>query len=60
MVSSVIVKNSEILGGVLVFAGTCVPFQVLLDHLDYFPTVTRVAAMAGSEEAKALLLAQLK
>jgi uncharacterized protein (DUF433 family) len=70
MASSVIVKNPEILGGVPVFAGTRVPFQALLDYieggqtldefLDHFPTVTRKAAIAALEEAKALVLAQLK
>jgi hypothetical protein len=33
MASSVIVKNREILGGVLVFAGTRSPFQVLPDYI---------------------------
>jgi uncharacterized protein (DUF433 family) len=70
MASSVIVKNPEILGGVPVFAGTRVPFQALLDYieggrtldefLDHFPTVTREAAIAALEEAKALVFAQLK
>jgi uncharacterized protein (DUF433 family) len=53
-----------------VFVGTRVPFQALLDYieggqtldefLDHFPTVTREAAIAALEEAKALVLAQLK
>ena len=70
MGTSVIVKNPEILGGVPVFVGTRVPFQALLDYLeggqkldeflDDFPTVTREAAIAALEEAKALVLAQLK
>jgi uncharacterized protein (DUF433 family) len=70
MASSVIVKNPEILGGAPVFAGTRVPFQALLDYieggrtldefLDHFPTATREAAIAALEEAKALVLAQLK
>ncbi len=70
MASSVIVKNPEILGGVPVFAGTRVPFQALLDYieggqtlnefLDHFPIVSREAAIAALEEAKALVLAQLK
>jgi uncharacterized protein (DUF433 family) len=70
MDTSVIVKNPEILGGVPVFVGTRVPFQALLDYLeggqtldeflDDFPTVTREAAIAALEEAKALVLAQLK
>ena len=34
MASSVIVKNQKILGGLLVFAGTRVPFQVLLDYIE--------------------------
>lgn len=70
MDTSVIVKNPEILGGVPVFVGTRVPFQALLDYLesgqtldgflDDFPTVTREAAIGALEEAKALVLAQLK
>jgi uncharacterized protein (DUF433 family) len=70
MDTSVIVKNPEILGGVPVFVGTRVPFQALLDYLeggqtldeflDHFPTVTREAAIGALEEAKALVLAQLK
>jgi len=70
MAASVIVKNPEILGGVPVFVGTRVPFQALLDYLEGgqtldeflgdFPTVTREAAIAALEEAKALVFAQLK
>ncbi len=68
MAASVIVKNPEILGGVPVFAGTRVPFHWLLDYLEGgqtldeflrdFPTVTREAAIAALEEAKALVGAQ--
>jgi uncharacterized protein (DUF433 family) len=70
MATSVIVKNPEILGGVPVFAGTRVPFQSLLDYLEGgqtldeflsdFPTVTRGAAIAALEEAKALVVARLE
>jgi uncharacterized protein (DUF433 family) len=70
MASGIVVKNPEILGGVPVLAGTRVPFQALLDYLeggqtldeflDHFPTVTREAAIAALEEAKALVLTQLK
>jgi uncharacterized protein (DUF433 family) len=66
----VIVKDPEILGGCPVFRGTRVPFQALLDYLeggetlddflDDFPTVTREAAIAALESAKALLVGQLK
>jgi uncharacterized protein (DUF433 family) len=68
--SSVIIKNPDILGGVPVFANTRVPFQALLDYLeggetldeflDDFPTVTREAAIAALEEAKALVIAHLE
>ncbi len=68
--SSVIIKNPGILGGEPVFANTRVPFQALLDYLeggqtldeflDDFPTVTREAAVAALEEAKALVIAQLE
>jgi uncharacterized protein (DUF433 family) len=70
MSSSVIVKNPEVLGGVPVFVGTRVPFQARLDYierrqtldefLDHFPTVTREAAIAALEEAKAFVFAQLR
>lgn len=67
MPSTVITKDPEILGGTPVFAGTRVPFDALLDYveggktldefLDDFPTVTRDAAIAALEEAKALVAA---
>jgi uncharacterized protein (DUF433 family) len=70
MTSSVLVRNRDILGGVPVFAGTRVPFQALLDYLEGgqtldefladFPTVTRKAAIAALEEAKALVVAHLE
>jgi uncharacterized protein (DUF433 family) len=65
----VIVKNDNILGGEPVFRSTRVPFQALLDYLEHgktlddflddFPTVTRNEAVAGLEEAKALVVARL-
>jgi uncharacterized protein (DUF433 family) len=70
MSSKVIVKDPAIPGGVPGFVGTCVPFQALLDYreggdtlddfLGDFPSVTREAAVASLEEAKALVVAQLK
>ena len=69
MPNNVITRDPEILGGVPVFAGTRVPFDALLDYieggktldefLDDFPTVTRDAAIAALEQAKALVAAQL-
>lgn len=68
-VSDIIVKDPEVLGGTAVFRGTRVPFQALLDYLeggqtldeflDDFPTVTRSAAIAALELAKALLVDEL-
>ena len=65
----VIVKNDNILGGEPVFRNTRVPFQALLDYLEHgktldeflddFPTVRRNEAIAGLEEAKALVVAHL-
>jgi uncharacterized protein (DUF433 family) len=65
----VVVKDPEILGGTPVFRGTRVPFQNLLDYLeggdtldeflDDFPSVTREAAIAALEQAKALLVEKL-
>ena len=67
--ADVVVKDPEILGGTPVFRGTRVPFQNLLDYLeggetldeflDDFPTVTREAAIAALEQAKALLVEKL-
>ncbi len=66
---SVIIKDSEILGGEPVFKGTRVPFQTLLDYLEGgetldtflkgFPSVTREDAIAALEEAKTLLVTSL-
>ncbi|MGA7853205.1 MAG: DUF433 domain-containing protein [Candidatus Acidiferrales bacterium] len=68
-ISDIIVKDPEVLGGTAVFRGTRVPFQALLDYLeggqtldeflDDFPTVTRSAAIAALELAKALLVDEL-
>jgi uncharacterized protein (DUF433 family) len=66
----VIVKDPEILGGVPVFRGTRVPFQIILEYieggqtldefLDDFPTVTREAAIGALERAKALVIDQAR
>lgn len=62
-------RKMNVLGGTPVFRDTRVPFQALLDYLEGgqtldefltdFPTVTREAAIAALEEAKALVVAQL-
>jgi len=62
---TVIVSDPEILGGTPCFRGTRVPVDSLIDYLeagdslaeflDNFPSVTREAAIAALEEAKALL-----
>jgi uncharacterized protein (DUF433 family) len=67
-VESVIVQDPEVMSGEPVFRGTRVPFQALLDHLEggdtldqfleQFPGVSREAAIAALEEAKALMLAR--
>ena len=68
--SHIVVKDPNILGGEPVFRSTRVPFQALIDYLEGgqnlddflsdFPTVTREAAIAALEEAKSLLLAQVR
>jgi uncharacterized protein (DUF433 family) len=70
MACDTIVKDPNILGGVPVFRSTRVPFQALIDYLEGgqtlddflsdFPTVTREAAIAALEEAKALVVAHLE
>ncbi|MGH9864016.1 MAG: DUF433 domain-containing protein [Candidatus Acidiferrales bacterium] len=70
MASRILVKDKNILGGVPVFRHTRVPFQSLLDYLEGgqtlddflkdFPTVSREAAIAALEEAKALVVARLE
>ena len=62
---SVIVSDPEILRGTPCFRGTRVPVDSLIDYLeagdtldeflDNFPSVSREAAIAALEEAKALL-----
>jgi uncharacterized protein (DUF433 family) len=64
--ASVIVSDPEILGGTPCFRGTRVPVESLIDYLeagdsldeflDSFPSVTREAAIAALEEAKAILI----
>jgi uncharacterized protein (DUF433 family) len=68
--NSVLVKDPEIHGGEPVFRGTCVAFKTLTDYLeqgksvaqflDDHPGVSREAAVAALEEAKALVLAQFR
>jgi uncharacterized protein (DUF433 family) len=65
--SSVVVRNPEILGGTPVFAGTRVPVKTLFDYIENnytlaefvecFPSVTREAAQAVLEKSEAVLLA---
>jgi len=69
-VSEIVVKDPNILGGTPVFRGTRVPFQALVDYLkagdsledflEDFPTVTRSAALAALDLAKALVLEQVE
>ena len=63
--SSVFHSDPEILGGTVVFIGTRVPLQNLVDYLEGgysldefledFPSVSREQAIKGLEEARALL-----
>ena len=63
--SSVFHSDPEILGGTVVFRGTRVPLQNLIDYieggytldefLEDFPSVTREQAIQGLEEARRLL-----
>ena len=59
-------SDPQIMSGTVVFAGTRVPFQTLIDYieagqplsefLDDFPTVSSEQAIAALEEAKEALL----
>ena len=61
-------RDPEVMGGALVFVGTRVPYQTLLDYLqggesldaflDDFPTVSRALAVGALEQAKDALLAR--
>lgn len=63
-------SDPEILGGTLVFIGTRVPAQALIDYLDTgrpldeflddFPSVTREQAVAALEQAKEILASRAR
>ena len=63
--SSIFHSDPEILGGTVVFKGTRVPLQNLIDYLEGgycleefledFPSVSRQQAIEGLEEARTLL-----
>jgi len=63
--SSVFHSDPQILGGMVVFKGTRVPLQNLMDYLEGgysleefledFPSVARAQAIEGLEEARTLL-----
>ena len=69
MVTTVIVKNPDILGGMPVFRGTRVPGQNLIDYLasceiidtflDDFPTVTREQVIQFLEYAAGIAASRL-
>jgi uncharacterized protein (DUF433 family) len=62
MKQPIVSRDQAVMGGTAVFAGTRVPVQTLLDHLEAgesiddflegFPTVTRAQVIAFLEEAK--------
>ena len=64
--SMVFQSDPKILGGEVVFKGTRVPLQNLIDYfeggysidefVDDFPTVKKAQAIRGLEEAKSLLV----
>ncbi len=65
---SVVYSDPDVMGGTVVFVGTRVPFQTLLDYLEAgdplgeflqdFPSVSRDQAIAALEQAKDALLAR--
>lgn len=62
MVNQIISRNLDVMGGAVVFSGTRVPVQTLLDYLEAgdsideflagFPSVTREQVIAFLEQAK--------
>ncbi len=62
MNQKVVSRSADVMGGTVVFAGTRVPVQTLLDYLEAgesindflegFPSVTRAQVIAFLEEAK--------
>jgi uncharacterized protein (DUF433 family) len=62
MEQKVVSRSPDVMGGTVVFAGTRVPVQTLLDYLEAgesindflegFPSVTRAQVIAFLEEAK--------
>jgi len=66
MKQSVVSSSPDVMGGAVVFPGTRVPVQTLLDYLEAgesiddfltgFPTVTREQVIAFLEEAKDRLI----
>ena len=66
----VVHSDPEIMSGELVFVGTRVPFQALIDYLEAgqplaefledFPTVSKEQAIAALEQAKDALLARAR
>jgi uncharacterized protein (DUF433 family) len=69
VLSGIIVKDPDILGGAPVFRGARVPFQALLDYLEGgqtlrefledFPAVSESDAVGALEFATTLLVGQL-
>jgi len=67
MSEAVISRSSDVMGGTVVFAGTRVPLQTLLDYLEAgesiddflagFPSVSRAQVVAFLEQAKDRLIA---
>jgi uncharacterized protein (DUF433 family) len=68
MKRAIISRSPDVMGGTPVFAGTRVPVQTVLDHLEAgdslddflegFPTVSREQVIAFLEEATDLLIAK--
>ena len=66
MEQPILSRNAEVMGGAVVFHGTRVPVQTLLDYLEAgesiddflegFPSVTREQVIAFLEEAKARMI----
>jgi len=67
---AIVVRSPDVMGGTPVFAGTRVPFQTFIEHLeagdsldtflDHFPSVSRGQAVGALKLAKNLVISNTR